>query len=65
MVKIIDKRWADRELIATAAPAALVQVVFFVVPVVMLIILTFQSSVYFQLVGYGKTMDRPPETSTR
>jgi spermidine/putrescine transport system permease protein len=50
MVRIIDKRWADRELIATAAPAALVQVVFFVVPVVMLIILTFQSSVYFQLV---------------
>jgi spermidine/putrescine transport system permease protein len=50
MVKIIDKRWADRELIATATPATLVQVVFFVVPVVMLIILTFQSSVYFQLV---------------
>ena len=50
MVQIIDKRWADRELIATAAPATLVQLVFFVVPVVMLVILTFQSSVYFQLV---------------
>jgi spermidine/putrescine transport system permease protein len=50
MVKIVDKHWSDRELIVNAVPAAVVQVVFLVVPVVMLIILTFQASKYFQLV---------------
>lgn len=50
MVKIIDKQWRDRELITNAVPAALVQIAFFIVPLAMLIILTFQSSKYFQLV---------------
>ncbi len=49
MVKIIDKRWSDRELITNALPVICVQLAFFIAPIAMVIILTFQTMKFFQL----------------
>lgn len=50
MVKVVEKRWTDGELVATALPMTLVQLAFFIVPIAMVVILTFQISRFFQLV---------------
>jgi spermidine/putrescine transport system permease protein len=49
MPKIIEKRWSDRELITSALPVTLLQLAFFIVPLAMLLILSFQTMNTFQL----------------
>ncbi|MEE9301332.1 MAG: ABC transporter permease [Alphaproteobacteria bacterium] len=50
MVKIVDKRWNDRELLAAAAPSSIIQIAFLMAPLLMLLVLTFQVMEFFQLV---------------
>lgn len=48
-MKIEAKSWRDPLLVATVAPLALVMIVFFVIPLVMTTILTFQTTQYYRL----------------
>lgn len=49
MVKVVEKRLTDRELLVSALPATLIQVAFFVVPLAMIILLTFQTAKFYRL----------------
>jgi spermidine/putrescine transport system permease protein len=49
-MNIQQKTWKDPVLIAAVAPLALVMLVFFVVPLVMTAVLTFQTTQYYRLV---------------
>lgn len=48
-MKIEAKSWRDPLLVATVAPLAVVMIVFFVIPLVMTTILTFQTTQYYRL----------------
>lgn len=48
-MKIEAKSWKDPLLVATVAPLAIVMIVFFVIPLVMTTILTFQTTQYYRL----------------
>ena len=48
-MKIEQKSWKDPVLIAAVAPLALVMVVFFLVPLMMTVVLTFQTTQYYRL----------------
>lgn len=48
-MKIEAKSWKDPLLVATVAPLAVVMIVFFVIPLVMTTILTFQTTQYYRL----------------
>ncbi len=48
-MKIEAKSWRDPLLVATVAPLAIVMIVFFVIPLVMTTILTFQTTQYYRL----------------
>lgn len=48
-MKTQDKRWNDPVLLATVAPLALVMLVFFLIPLVMTALLTFQTTQYYKL----------------
>ena len=49
-MKIEQKSWRDPVLIAAVAPLAIVMLVFFLVPLVMTAVLTFQTTQYYRLV---------------
>lgn len=48
-MKIEHKSWKDPLLVATVAPLAIVMIVFFIIPLVMTTILTFQTTQYYRL----------------
>lgn len=50
MVKIVEKRLTDPELAVTALPTTLLHFVFLLVPLGLLVVLTFQASELYQLV---------------
>jgi spermidine/putrescine transport system permease protein len=49
-MRIESKSWNDPVLVATVAPLAVVMVAFFVVPLLMTAVLTFQTTQYYRLV---------------
>lgn len=49
-MKIDRKTWNDPVLIATVAPLAIVMLVFFLIPLAMTVLLTFQTTQYYRLV---------------
>ncbi|MBN9056508.1 MAG: sugar ABC transporter permease, partial [Rhizobiales bacterium] len=49
-MRIERKSWNDPVLVATVAPLALVMVAFFVVPLLMTVVLTFQTTQFYRLV---------------
>lgn len=48
-MKTKDKTWNDPVLLATVAPLAIVMLVFFLIPLVMTALLTFQTTQYYKL----------------
>ncbi|MFM2278640.1 MAG: spermidine/putrescine transport system permease protein PotB [Pseudomonadota bacterium] len=48
-MKIENKSWKDPLLVATVAPLAIVMIIFFIIPLVMTLVLTFQTTQYYRL----------------
>ncbi|MDO6965354.1 ABC transporter permease [Rhizobium alvei] len=48
-MKIENKSWKDPLLVATVAPLAIVIIIFFIIPLVMTLVLTFQTTQYYRL----------------
>ena len=48
-MRIDSKSWGDPVLVATVAPLAIVMVLFFVVPLVMTAVLSFQTTQFYRL----------------
>ncbi|MBO3758422.1 ABC transporter permease [Ciceribacter sp. L1K22] len=49
-MKIEQKSWKDPVLVAAVAPLAIVMLVFFLIPLLMTVVLTFQTTQYYRLV---------------
>ncbi|HLB06621.1 MAG TPA: ABC transporter permease [Alphaproteobacteria bacterium] len=49
MVQVVEKKWRDKVLLVSAGPPSLVQILFLLVPLGMLLVLTFQTIEFYQL----------------
>ena len=49
MVKVVDKSLKDRELWVTASPSTLLQLAFMLAPLMLLLMITFQVTEFYQL----------------
>ncbi len=49
MVKVVDKRLTDQELLITASPSSLIQLAFLLAPLGLMLVITFQVSEFFQV----------------